>query len=71
MTKRVTKIEGYTLYPASRPGYKSIMVLSSDNTVVDFEDLNCAQYPVLIRALEADESVTAYVVSDHKGIQEF
>ena len=67
MKKRVLTIEGYTVTPATRSDYRTIMVLSSDNTVVEFEDLTVAQYPVLIRAFESDESVEAYVVSDKNG----
>lgn len=71
MAKRVKAIEGYTITLATRSDYRTIMVLSSDNTVVEFEDLTCAQYPVLIRALEADESVTAYVVANHREVYDF
>ena len=66
MSKRVLSIEGYTMEPA-RAGCHSIMVLSSDNTVVTFEDLNCAEYPVLLHAFEADAAIEKIVVADSKG----
>ena len=66
MSKRVLSIEGYTMEPA-RAGCHSIMVLSSDNTVVTFEDLNRAEYPVLLHAFEADAAIEKIVVADSKG----
>ena len=67
MTKRVLAIEGYNITPASRSDLRTIMVLTNDNCVTEFEDLNKAQYPVLISAFEADENVEAFVVADNKG----
>lgn len=67
MTKRVLEIEGYTVTPASRSDLRTIMVLGTDNCVVEFEDLTVAQYPRLISAFEADDSVAAYVVADKNG----
>ena len=66
MTKRVLSIEGYSIEPA-KAGCQSIMVLSSDNTVVEFTDLNRAEYPVLLHAFEADPSIVKIVVADSKG----
>lgn len=66
MSKRVLSIEGYTMEPA-RKGTYSIMVLSSDNTVVEFSDLNRAEFPVLIHAFEADAAIEKIVVADSKG----
>jgi hypothetical protein len=64
--KRVLEIEGYSIEPA-RAGCHSIMVLSNDGTVVSFEDLNCAEYPVLLRAFESDAAIEKIVVADSKG----
>lgn len=66
MTKRVLSIEGYSIEPA-KAGCQSIMVLSSDNTVVEFTDLNRAEFPVLLHAFEADPTIEKYVVADSKG----
>ena len=66
MTKQVLKIEGYTIEPA-KTGCHSIMVLSSNNTVVEFSDLNRAEFPVLLHAFEADPTIEKYVVADSKG----
>lgn len=66
MSKCVLSIEGYTMEPA-RAGCHSIMVLSNDGTVVSFEDLNRAEYPVLLHAFEADAAIEKIVVADSKG----
>lgn len=66
MKKRRLSIEGYTISIPSK-GYHTIMVLRDDGLVTEFEELNRAQYPVLISAFEADDSVKAYVVADCNG----
>lgn len=65
MKKRRLAIEGYTISIPSK-GY-TIMVLRNDGLVTEFEELNSAQYPVLISAFEADDSIEAYVVADSHG----
>ena len=65
-SKRVLKIDGYTMNPA-RVGCHSIMILKSDNCVVEFEDLSRAEYPVLIHAFELDPTIIKIVVADSKG----
>ena len=37
------------------------------NIVVSFEDLNRAEYPVLLHAFEADATIEKIVVADSKG----
>ena len=64
--KRVLSIDGYTVDLPTK-GKKTIMVLSSDNTVVQFEELNCAEYPVLLHAIDNDPQIEKYVVADHNG----
>ena len=64
--KQVLKIDGYTLEPAKK-GCHSIQVMKNDNCVVDFENLNCAEFPVLLNAFKSDESVVKFVVADSKG----
>lgn len=66
MTKRVLFIEGYTIEPA-KAGCYSILVQTSDNSVVEFSDLNCAEYPILLHAFESDETIEKIVVADSKG----
>lgn len=64
--KRVLSIEGYTLNLPSK-GNHTIMVLSSDNTVVQFEELNRAEFPVLLHAFDNDPQIEKYVVADCNG----
>ena len=68
--KRVAAIEGYSISLPSK-GNRNIMVLCSDNCVVEFEELNCAEYPILIQAFEHDPSIVKYVVADCNGVYEF
>lgn len=68
--KRVAAIEGYTISLPSK-GNHNIMVLGSDNCVVEFEELNRAEYPILIHAFEHDPSIVKYVVADCNGVYEF
>ena len=64
--KRVLKIDGYTIDPV-KMGCHSIMVMTTDNCVVEFSDLNRAEYPVLLHAIENDDNVEKYVVADFYG----
>ena len=64
--KHVLQIDGYTLEPATI-GCHSIQVMTTDNCVVDFTDLNRAEYPVLLHAFESDDSVEKIVVADFYG----
>ena len=65
-TMRVLSIEGYSISLPSK-GKHNIMVLGSDNCVVEFEELNRAEYPILIHAFECDPSIIKYVVADSNG----
>ena len=65
-TKRVLSIEGYSVSLPSK-GNRTILVLTVDNCVTEFEELNRAQYPILINAFESDENIINYVVADSNG----
>ena len=65
-TKRVLCIEGYSVSLPSK-GKRNIMVLCSDNCVIEFKELNRAEYPILIHAFECDPSIINYVVTDSNG----
>lgn len=64
--KRVLSIEGYTLDLPSK-GKKTIMVLTTDNAVVQFEELNRAEFPILLHAFDNDPHIEKYVVADCHG----
>lgn len=66
--KRVKQIEGYSNTLATIKGTHTIMVLTIDNCVTVFEDLNRAQYPILLHSLECDDTVEAYVVTDDEEV---
>lgn len=60
--KRVDGIEGYYATAPYKNGLFTVMAMSVDGTVTEFEDLYPVQMSMLCHAFEADDAVLKYVV---------